>query len=265
MGSSERRERERQALQTQILDATRAILSERGYDGLTMRAVADRVEYSVAALYKHFADREELVRALCARDFYAFAQMLNARPEAKLAAQAAPIDRLRAIGLSYAEFAIQHPEQYRVMFMAPVNVDKGADIQFGDPESDAYALVAQAVQLALDAGHFPGLDKDLVAQTLWAALHGVLSIEIAHLCVPKKHIPFASLQSRVETALESILLGIEALAAQRATGKNGKRVLSAAKSLAAKKMHQESKANQVAAAPVRARATPAARRASKRA
>jgi len=45
-----------------------------------MRAVADRVEYSVAALYKHFADREELVRALCARDFYAFGEVLAARP-----------------------------------------------------------------------------------------------------------------------------------------------------------------------------------------
>ena len=219
MGSSERRERERQALQTQIFDATRAILSERGYEGLTMRAVADRVEYSVAALYKHFADREELVRALCARDFYAFSRVLSARPSAKLDADVDPIERLRGIGLSYAEFAIQHPEQYRVMFMAPVSIEKHDVIHYGDPEQDAYALVAQAVQQALDAGHFPGLDKDLVAQTLWSSLHGVLSLEISHLAAPKEHIPFAPLEARVDMALESVLLGVEALARQRSAAK----------------------------------------------
>jgi AcrR family transcriptional regulator len=217
MGSTERREREKQALQTQILDATRAILSERGYEGLTMRAVADRVEYSAAALYKHFTDREELVRALCARDFYAFAQVLNARPGAALDADADPIDRLRGIGRSYAEFAIQHPEQYRVMFMAAM---PGSDvIQHGDPEQDAYALVSGAVQVALDAGHFRGLDKDLIAQTMWSTMHGVVAIEITHLCVKKPHIPFAPLEDRVETALEGILLGLEALARERAIAK----------------------------------------------
>src|SRR5690242_18028799 len=118
MGSAERRERERAELQTQILDAARAIMVERGFEGLTMRAVADRVEYSAAALYKHFADREELVRALCARDFYAFGQEMNTRAGAVANdPKADPLDRLRAIGQSYAEFALSHPEQYRVMFM----------------------------------------------------------------------------------------------------------------------------------------------------
>ncbi len=220
MGSLERRERERQELQTQILDATRAILSERGYEGLTMRAVADRVEYSVAALYKHFADREELVRALCARDFYAFTQVLSARAGAS--GDVDPIDRLRAIARSYAEFAIQHPEQYRVMFMSPLPVEQEQSM-FGDPEQDSYTFVAHAVKRALDVGHFAGLDLDLITQTLWATMHGVLSIEIAHLCVKRKPIPFAPLADRVETAMEGILLGLEAVAAERKQGKGGKK------------------------------------------
>jgi AcrR family transcriptional regulator len=216
MGSAERRERERAELQTQILDATRAILSERGYEGLTMRAVADRIEYSAAALYKHFADREELVRALCARDFYAFAQVLQARPgvnDPKLD----PVERLRGIARSYAEFAIQYPEQYRVMFMMPVPpaLEQKDVIPYGDPQQDAYALLANAVQAAIDKGHFAGLDRDLAAQTLWATMHGVMSIEISHLSVRKKHIPFAPLQERVETACDGILYGLEALAHKR--------------------------------------------------
>jgi len=232
MGSSERRERERQELQTQILDATRAILSERGYEGLTMRAVADRVEYSVAALYKHFADREELVRALCARDFYAFAQLLSSRPGASLHGNTEPLERLRGIARSYAEFALQHPEQYRVMFMSPLPVEQEPSM-FGNPESDSYTFVAQAVQLAQDAGHFAGLDKDLVTQTLWATMHGVLSIEIAHLCLKRKPIPFAPLADRVETAMEGILLGLEALAAERGARKSAKKPASVSKAMSA--------------------------------
>jgi AcrR family transcriptional regulator len=193
-------------------------LSERGYEGLTMRAVADRVEYSVAALYKHFADREELVRALCASDFYAFAQVLNARRGAREHTETDPIERLRGIARSYAEFALQHPEQYRVMFMAPLPIEP-AGIEYGDPERDAYALVAHAVQRAQEAGHFEGLDKDLVAQTLWAAMHGVVSLEITHLCAKKRHIPFAPLQARIDTAMEGILLGVEVLAKQQARAK----------------------------------------------
>ena len=249
MGSSERRERERLELQTQILDATRAILSERGYEGLTMRAVADRVEYSVAALYKHFADREELVRALCARDFYAFTQVLSSRPGASLQGDADPLDRLRGIARSYAEFAIQHPEQYRVMFMSPLPVEHEPSM-FGDPESDSYTFVAQAVQLAQGAGHFSGLDKDLVTQTLWATMHGVLSIEIAHLCLKRKPIPFAPLADRVETAMEGILLGLEVLS-ERKPSKAVKKPAAAVKA--------------VKAAPRRARVSPGARAVAKRA
>ena len=253
MGSVERRERERQELQTQILDATRAILSERGYEGLTMRAVADRVEYSAAALYKHFADREELVRALCARDFYAFTQVLSSRPGASLQGDAEPMERLRQIAHAYAEFAIQHPEQYRVMFMSPLPVEQEQSM-FGDPEQDSYAFVARAVELAQDAGHFPGLDKDLVTQTLWATMHGVLSIEIAHLCLKKKPIPFAPLAARVETAMEGILLGLQALSSEQRSGKAVKKPVAAAKGAKAAKVP-----------PSRARVAPRARAVAKRA
>lgn len=210
MGSAERRARERVGVRTAILDAARAIMSERGYDGLTMRGVADRVEYSAAALYKHFTDRDELVRELCAHDFYAFAQILRARPGATQNDERDPCARLRAIGLGYAEFAMSYPEQYRVMFMTPKPLDEDV-IEKGNPEEDAYATVLMAVAAAQAAGCFAGLDPDLVAQTAWATMHGVVSIEITHRCTKKRHIDFAPLAQRIETALEGILLGLEAL------------------------------------------------------
>ena len=207
MGSVERRERERQEVRGAILGAARTIMSERGYEGLTMRAVADRIEYSAAAIYKHFADREDLVRALCECDFYAFAQELQQRSGAK--APATPLDRLRAIGHSYAEFAIEYPEQFRVMFMTPRPIHELPGR--GNPEQDAYATLEQAVGAAIAEGHFPGLPADLVAQTAWAAVHGVVSLEVAHLSAVKRHIVFAPLADRVEAALEGIILGMETL------------------------------------------------------
>jgi AcrR family transcriptional regulator len=210
MGSAERRERERQAMQTAIFDATRAIVSQKGYEGLTMRAVADRIEYSVAALYKHFADREELIRALCEHDFYTFSRMLAEKRGREAGSDV--IEQLRALGRDYAEFALEHPEQYRVIFMTPAPIEKLVSKELGSPESDAYALVLGAVQAAQAAGHFATYDPHLVAQLMWATVHGVVSIEIAHMAIKKRSIPFVPVKQRIEGALDMVLLGLDAKA-----------------------------------------------------
>ena len=210
MGSAERRERERQAMQTAIFDATRAIVSQRGYEGLTMRAVADRIEYSVAALYKHFADREELIRALCAHDFYTFSRVLAEKRSRESGGDA--IEQLRALGRDYAEFALEHPEQYRVLFMTSRPVEKIDNKEMGNPESDAYALLLGAVQAAQAEGHFSTHEPHLVAQLMWATVHGVVSIEIAHMAIKKRNIPFAPVKQRIEGALDMVFLGLDAKA-----------------------------------------------------
>ena len=214
MGSVERRERERQETRGAILGAARSILGERGYDGLTMRAVADRIEYTPAALYKHFTDREQLVRELCADDFFGFNKIVRERSGSTKLDAKDPHGVLRALGHAYAEFALRYPEQYRVMFMTPLPVDQ-TEVASGDPEEDAYMTTLRAVQDSQRLGAFPRLDASLVAQTLWSTIHGVVSIEIAHLCVKSRKIPFAPLATRVDTAIDGILLGLEALAAEK--------------------------------------------------
>lgn len=214
MGSAERRERERRQTKTAILDAARSIMSERGFEGLTMRAVADRIEYTAAALYKHFSDREDLVRELCAHDFYEFTQALRSRPGALHFDPKDPYAQLRAIAHGYVEFAMGHPEQYRVMFMSPVPLEPNV-VGKGNPESDAYAVLELAVEAAQARGCVPGLDRQLVAQTAWATMHGVVSLEISHLCAKKRSVAFAPLAERVRLALESIISGMESVAHDR--------------------------------------------------
>jgi AcrR family transcriptional regulator len=76
VGVKERREREKQATRQLILDAARELLVEGGAEALTMRALAERIEYSATAIYAHFADKEALVTELSVCDFQAFTEHL---------------------------------------------------------------------------------------------------------------------------------------------------------------------------------------------
>ena len=67
MGVKERREREKSETRDKILDAARELFVTEGYEGVSMRKVADKIEYSPTAIYVHFADKEELFRELCHR------------------------------------------------------------------------------------------------------------------------------------------------------------------------------------------------------
>jgi AcrR family transcriptional regulator len=171
-------DQERLKVRGAILDAARELFVERGVEAVTMREIARRVDYSPTAIYLHFKDKEALIRELCDTDFLTLAQELRAIEQI-----ADPIERLRVLGLGYVQFAVSHPNHYRLMFMTPqVNCDPdNSGIETGNPEQDAYAHLRGMVAEAHAAGHFrPALeDPDLIAQTLWAGLHGVCALEIA--------------------------------------------------------------------------------------
>jgi len=171
-------EQHRLQIRTAILDAARELFVERGIEAVTMREIAKRIGYSPTAIYLHFKDKEALIHELCDTDFLALAQDLQAIEQIS-----DPIERLRLLGLGYVQFAVTHPNHYRLMFMTP-QVKHGAEdssIEAGNPEQDAYAHLRVMVTAAHGANCFrPELDDpDLIAQTLWSGLHGVCSLEIA--------------------------------------------------------------------------------------
>jgi len=114
MGPKERRAREREETRTTILDAARELFAAEGYEAVTMRRIAERIEYSPTAIYFHFKDKEALMGKLCAVDFHTLAMQFT-----KIAKVADPVERLRRIGHAYAEFAAEYPNHYRLMFMTP--------------------------------------------------------------------------------------------------------------------------------------------------
>jgi AcrR family transcriptional regulator len=178
LGTKERREREREELRTKILDAARELFASEGYEAVTMRKIAERIEYSPTAIYLHFKDKEAVLREICDADFGALAHGFSA-----IARIPDPRERLMATGNAYAEFGLSHPNHYRLMFMTPhppLSPEDSA-IERGNPEQDAYAFLRGTLAEALAGGRLrPGLDDlDLLTQTVWAAVHGVVSLEIA--------------------------------------------------------------------------------------
>jgi AcrR family transcriptional regulator len=177
MGVKERRQRERSELRRKILAAARELFVEKGYEAVTMRQIAARIEYSATAIYLHFRDKKAVMDALCDQDFLALARRFR-----KIAAVADPIERLRQAGQAYSAFALAHPNHYRLMFMTPhpPHLPEESAIEQGNPDQDAYAFLEWTATQAIASGRLrPELDDpQLVSQLMWSGIHGVVSLLI---------------------------------------------------------------------------------------
>jgi len=206
MGVKERREREKSETRDKILDAARELFVTEGYEGVSMRKVADRIEYSPTAIYVHFADKEELFRELCHRDYARLAEVFQSS-----VISTDPIERLRQIGAIYIDFGTRYPNHYKFMFMTPHTPHQPDEVDremMGNPEMDAYAFLKWAVQQAIDAGSLKEefCDAELVSQTLWASVHGVISLHIAKGSDP--WVDWRPLQQRAQLMLDLPLLAM---------------------------------------------------------
>jgi len=208
MGTVERRAREKSETRDKILDAARELFVTEGYEGISMRRVAEKIEYSPTAIYVYFADKEQLFRELCHQDYARLAEVFQ-----NSAMSSDPIERIRQIGSTYTEFGVRYPNHYKFMFMTPHpqylhEPDEEDREVMGNPEVDAYAFLKWAVQQAIDAGCFREelQDAELISQTLWASVHGVISLNIAKCSDP--WVDWRPLEQRAELMLDVTLRGL---------------------------------------------------------
>jgi AcrR family transcriptional regulator len=176
-----------------------------GYEATTMRAIAREVEYTPTALYHHFENKDALLTEISTLDFRALAAAFLS-----IGRVADPLERLSRIGEAYVEFAVSHPMQYQLMFMTrrPPELADKSGVARGDPGEDAYAFLRQTCAEAIATGRLrPEVnDPDALAQMLWGAQHGIVSLRIA-----KEHdhwIPWRDVRATARAAGDAMVRGL---------------------------------------------------------
>ena len=197
---------ERQQLRSLIIDAARELFVARGVDAVTMREIAKRINYSATSIYLHFADKEALIRAICDTDFLALATSLK-----NVMLIVNPVERLLALSRVYSAFALTHPNHYRLMFMTertPCDDTEQSSLQRSSAEQDAYYQLKTVVNDVHVAGYFRAdlKDADLIAQTIWAGMHGVCSLQIS--MAEDKWVNWCNISARLQLMQQVMMRGL---------------------------------------------------------
>jgi AcrR family transcriptional regulator len=159
----------------EILDAAERIFVEHGYEGATIRKIADEVGLSSTALYMHFSDKGEILQEICRQ---AFEQMLSATREITRA-HAAPEERLRAILESYVSFGFNNPNAYRLIYLTrPIEARDGAESAAQQLGPELFGAIVSVLKDVAAAGRLKSGDAQQAATVFWAGMHGIVSLVI---------------------------------------------------------------------------------------
>jgi len=195
MRAGVRRAKYKAEVQAEILGAAREIFVQGGYENFSMRALAERIGYSTAATYKHFKSKGEIFEHLAAESF---AALMAASESVKSIAGEDPVDRLKRGMLAYVHFGLQNSDHYRIAFLL-----HQPDTTRPPKPTAAYAGLKSRVQSCIDTGKFRSGDIELMAQSLWAAAHGITS-----LLIQKPAFPWVARRRLIAQVFDSAVEGL---------------------------------------------------------
>jgi AcrR family transcriptional regulator len=183
-------------LRDEILNAATNLLLETGHaKEVSIRSVAQRVGVTPPSIYLHFADKDAMLDAVCARHF----EKLDEEMQRVAVGKTSTLEVLRAQGLAYVRFATQTPELYRIATMGEGR--PGSDID-ATLNSSAFMHMRDSVQALMDEGIYPPGDPTTAALELWSAGHGVAALLIA-----KPYLPFGDPEAFAERVLQAVCCG----------------------------------------------------------
>jgi AcrR family transcriptional regulator len=178
MGVKERRARQKGLLRQEILDAARDILVREGYEGLSMRKVAEKIDYSPTAIYLHFKDRDDLVFCVCEQLLAGLVRELHEVTER----HSDPLVALKKSLRRYVDFGLKHPEHYQATFMMPHSRDPETDKRHLAPNTQgmqAFGFLPRLVGDCVKQKKLAKVDAHAASCALWAGIHGITSLQIA--------------------------------------------------------------------------------------
>lgn len=200
MGSAERKEKEKKAMRRFILKTAMKLFLEDGFDNVSMRRIAEDIEYSPATIYLYFKDKNEILFALHAEGFEKFYKRQQA-----ILSEKNPWKRLRKHARVYLEFALKNPEYYDLMFIMRGPFEKMKDTKEWEVGMRSYEFLKKNTEECIDAGYLPKTDLDVAAFALWSFVHGIASLVIRDRTVK---FPRERLALIIEEALNFITKGI---------------------------------------------------------
>ncbi len=173
--SFERRVRDKLELRRQILEAAVELFKIHGYEGFSLRQVAEKIDYTPTTIYLYFKDKNELLLTVAYEGFKTFGE----RFQAVFDAVTDPIERVRALGRTYVQFAFDFPLHYRLMFMQRSDMLERDTPKGYERLIDSFGLLQTAVEAVLETGVWGQHEAQAVARLLWTSVHGVVSLELS--------------------------------------------------------------------------------------
>jgi AcrR family transcriptional regulator len=171
MGTKERRARQKESIREEILDAARTLFVKEGYEHVSIRKIAEKIEYAPGTIYLYFQDKAAILDQICDETFSKLAR----RIEAINADPANPLDGLRRGLRTYIQFALDNPNHYIVTFVQAKQIEHDHPPTAG---ATCFDKLRAAVKRCVDAGQLNCEDVEEVAQALWSGVHGVSTLLI---------------------------------------------------------------------------------------
>lgn len=181
MGIAERREREREQVRTRIVEAARDLLSEEGLSALSMRLIAERIEYSPATIYLYFRDKNELIRDVVQAGFERMGEYVEREIGALGGRAESALARYEAMGRAYARFALENTAYFRVMFELPAaaQVECPAETEQAVGNPAGLENVVATLRAASLEGSLRIENAEDAALVGWGMIHGVTSLYLS--------------------------------------------------------------------------------------
>ena len=201
MGTKERRAREKEQLRRQILLAARELFVNEGYENVSMRKIANKIEYSPTTIYLYFKDKAELLDSVCQETLL---KLLNTLEQLKRD-ESDPVEALRKSGRTYVEFGLEYPQDYKLTFVIRPQFQKGLGLQEGSVGEKVFNYLREMVSECVHQKKFRQMDVETTGQVLWSAVHGVTL-----LLIDFPDFPWTEKDKLVDTVIHTTIEGLKA-------------------------------------------------------
>ena len=201
MGVKERRAREKEQLRRQILSAARELFVNEGYENVSMRKIADKIEYSPTTIYLYFKDKADLLDSVCKETLLNLLNTLELLKRDK----SDPVEVLRKSGKAYVEFGLKYPQDYKLTFVVRPQFQKGLGLQEGSVGERVFDYLRAMVSECIRQERFRQVDVEITGQALWSAVHGVTL-----LLIDFPDFPWTDKDKLIDTVIQTMIEGLRA-------------------------------------------------------